>query len=103
MRNIKKFARDFNLNYIESNNFVYIEINGVSFTIRRKVSQRRIAWNGKKNFSPKGYTVSNSEQIGRIDTLTQKDVVAEIIQTLLFTENVTKKEKTILNKYLLNL
>src|SRR5699024_517522 len=103
MRNIKKFARDFNLNYIESNNFVYIEINGVSFTIRRKVSQRRIAWNGKKTFSPKGYTVSNSEQIGRIDTLTQKDVVAEIVQTLRLTENVTKKENTILNKYLLSL
>lgn len=103
MRNIKKFAKDFNLEYKEDNGYVYVKFNEVKFSISRKESTSGTSWSGQRFGSPKGYRVSNSEQRYSEETITQKDVIAEIIQVLEVTNNVTKDEKKELNEYLYNL
>lgn len=103
MRNIKKFAKAFNMEYTEDNGYVYVKFNNVKFSIRRKGSTSGTSWSGQRFGSPKGYSVSNSEQRYSTETITQKDVVAEIIQTLEVTDNVAEEEKKELNQYLYNL
>ncbi|OIJ29027.1 hypothetical protein [Staphylococcus sp. LCT-H4] len=103
MRNIKKFAKDFNMEYTEDNGYVYVKFNNVKFSIRRKGSTSGTSWSGQRFGSPKGYSVSNSEQRYSEETTTQKDVIAEIVQVLRVTNNATDVEMKELNEYLYNL
>lgn len=86
MRNVKKFANNFNLEYVEHENYAKIKFNKVKFLIT-------------KNNSYKGYNVSSSILKDSYNVITQKDVIAEIVEVLDFTDNVTMREIQALNDY----
>lgn len=86
MRNVKKFANNFNLEYTDHESYVKVKFNEVKFLI-------------KKNNSSKGYNVSSSVLKDSYNVNTQKDIIAEIIEVLDFTDNVTMREIQALNDY----
>ena len=103
MRNIKKFAKELNLEYKENEYGVTVVVKNITFKICRKESTSMTSWSGRRSGSPAGYRVSNNVQRYGDDEITQKDVIGSIVQTLRYNENTTKEEMKVFNDYLYDL